>query len=89
MFIIHKMSANANIIFRKKEKFIMISFEPLKETLKEKNMKISHLRNDKGGFLSTDAVTKINKNENVETSTIDKICLNLDIPVEKVIKFVK
>jgi len=67
----------------------MISFEPLKETLKEKNMKISHLRNDKGGFLSTDAVTKINKNENVETSTIDKICLNLDIPVEKVIKFVK
>jgi len=67
----------------------MISFEPLKETLKEKDMKISHLRNDKGGFLSTDAVTKINKNENVETSTIDKICLNLDIPVEKVIKFVK
>lgn len=67
----------------------MISFEPLKVTLKEKNMKISHLRSDKGGFLSTDAVTKINKNENVEISTIEKICLNLDIPVEKVIKIYK
>ena len=67
----------------------MISFEPLKETLKEKDMKISHLRNDKGGFLSTDVVTKISKNRNVEVSTIEKICLELDIPVEKVLKIVK
>ena len=67
----------------------MISFEPLKETLKEKNIKISHLRNDKGGFLSTDVVTRINKGKNIDMVNIEKICLNLDVPIEKVIKIVK
>jgi DNA (cytosine-5)-methyltransferase 1 len=63
----------------------MISYDPLKETLKQKNMKISDMRE----FLSSTTVSKISKNKNVEMSTLDKICLNLDIPVEKVIKFVK
>ncbi|EGI2114752.1 helix-turn-helix transcriptional regulator [Listeria monocytogenes] len=63
----------------------MISYDPLKETLKQRNMKISDMRE----FLSSTTVSKISKNKNVEMSTIDKICLNLDIPVEKVIKFVK
>jgi len=63
----------------------MISYDPLKEVLKQRNMKISDMRE----FLSSTTVSKISKNKNVEISTIDKICLNLDIPVEKVIKFVK
>jgi len=67
----------------------MISFDPLKQTLKEKNMKISHLRSDRGGFISSATVAKINKNENIETSVINDICTELDIPVEKVMKFVK
>ncbi|MEW4281727.1 helix-turn-helix domain-containing protein [Priestia megaterium] len=67
----------------------MISFEPLKQTLKEKDMKISHLRSDRGGFISSATVAKINKNENIEISVLDDICRELDIPIEKVIKFVK
>lgn len=63
----------------------MISYDPLKETLKQRNMKISDLRE----FLSSTTVTKISKDRNVEMSTFDKICSKLDIPIEKVIKFVK
>ncbi|MFE7820546.1 helix-turn-helix domain-containing protein [Priestia megaterium] len=67
----------------------MISYEPFKETLKEKNIKISHLRTDKGGFLTTDVIRRINKGMNIDIVNIEKICRELDVPIEKVIKFVK
>ncbi|CAH0306083.1 helix-turn-helix domain-containing protein [Priestia megaterium] len=67
----------------------MISYEPLRKTLKERNLNISDLRNDRGGFLSTSTVTKLNKDKNLEMTMIEKICLELDIPVEKVLKIVK
>jgi DNA-binding Xre family transcriptional regulator len=67
----------------------MISYEPLRKTLKERNLNISDLRNDRGGFLSTSTVTKLNKDKNLEMTMIEKICLELDIPVEKVLKITK
>ena len=67
----------------------MISYEPLRKTLIERNLNISDLRNDHGGFLSTSTVTKLSKDGDLKLSMIDKICKELDIPVEKVIKFVK
>jgi DNA-binding Xre family transcriptional regulator len=66
----------------------MIDFSPLHETLKEKNIKISVMRD----FLSSTTVTKINRNEidsDFKLSTIEDICLFLNVPIEKVVKITK
>ena len=62
----------------------MIDFSPLHTTLKEKGMVMSEFR-DK--LLSSRTLAKINKNEDVNLSTIEKICLALDVPIEKVVRF--
>jgi DNA-binding Xre family transcriptional regulator len=61
----------------------MISYEPLNQTLKERNMVISDLRGD---ILNSRTIAKINRGESVNLSTIEKICLHLDVPIEKVVE---
>jgi DNA (cytosine-5)-methyltransferase 1 len=62
----------------------MIDFSPLRKTLEEKNMVISDMR-DK--ILHPKTIAAINKNGDVNLSTIEKICLFLDAPIEKVVRF--
>ncbi|AYA77384.1 XRE family transcriptional regulator [Bacillus sp. Y1] len=62
----------------------MIDFSPLRKTLEEKNMVISDMR-DK--ILHPKTIATINKNGDVNLSTIEKICLFLDVPIEKVVRF--
>jgi DNA (cytosine-5)-methyltransferase 1 len=62
----------------------MIDFSPLRQTIKEKNMRMSDLRDT---VLSSRTLAKITKNEDVYISTIEKICLFLDVPIEKVVRF--
>jgi DNA-binding Xre family transcriptional regulator len=83
------MFAIANILFKNKGEIHMISYEPLRKTLKERNLNISDLRNDHGGFLSTSTVTKLSKDSDIKLSMIDKICSKLDVPIEKVVKITK
>jgi DNA (cytosine-5)-methyltransferase 1 len=64
----------------------MIDFSPLHKTLKEKGMLMSDFR-DK--LLSSRTLAKINRNEDVNLSTVEKICLFLDVPIEKVVRFSK
>jgi DNA (cytosine-5)-methyltransferase 1 len=64
----------------------MIDFSPLHQTLKEKDMVMSEFR-DK--LLSSRTLAKINRNEDVNLSTIEKICLFLDVPIEKVVRFTR
>lgn len=61
----------------------MIDFSPLHKTLKEKNMVMSDLRDN---VLSSRTLAKINRNEDVYLSTIEKICIHLEVPIEKVIQ---
>jgi DNA-binding Xre family transcriptional regulator len=61
----------------------MISYEPLNQTLKERNMVISDLRGD---ILNSRTIAKINRGESVNLSTIEKICLHLNVPIEKVVE---
>lgn len=63
----------------------MIDFSPLHQTLKEKGMLMSDLRDT---VLSSRTLAKINRNEDVYISTIEKICLHLEVPIERVVKFV-
>lgn len=62
----------------------MIDFSPLHQTLKEKGIRMSDLRDT---VLSSRTLAKINRNEDVYISTIEKICLFLGVPVEKVVRF--
>lgn len=67
----------------------MISYEPLRRTLKERNINISDLRTDHGGFLSTSTITKLNKDEVLRMDMLEKICIELNLPIEKVVKIIK
>jgi DNA-binding Xre family transcriptional regulator len=62
----------------------MIDFSPLRKTLEEKNMVISDMR-DK--ILHPKTIAAINKDGDVNLSTVEKICLFLDVPIEKVVRF--
>ncbi|MNP76773.1 hypothetical protein D3C76_1740740 [compost metagenome] len=62
----------------------MIDFSPLRQTLIEKNMVISDMR-DK--ILHAKTIAAINRDGDVNLSTIEKICLFLDVPIEKVVRF--
>jgi DNA-binding Xre family transcriptional regulator len=62
----------------------MIDFSPLHQTLKEKGMLMSDFRDT---ILSSRTLAKINRNEDVYISTIEKICLYLDVTIDKVVRF--
>jgi DNA-binding Xre family transcriptional regulator len=67
----------------------MIDFSPLFQTLKEKGIVINSMRDT---VLSSRTITKINRNDidgRFYLETIDKICLHLDVPIEKVVKIVR
>ncbi|UOY86855.1 helix-turn-helix domain-containing protein [Bacillus glycinifermentans] len=67
----------------------MVDFSPLFDTLKEKGMNLSDLRQ----VISSATQTSIKENHlqtnlKMYIGTLEKICLFLDVPVEKVIKIV-
>ena len=61
----------------------MISYEPLLHTLVKKRVNLSDLT--KAG-ISSSIVAKFRKNEHVNTSTLDKICLFLGCKIQDVIE---
>lgn len=60
----------------------MVNYDPLFKTLKEKDIGKTYLRKVVDGA----TVAKLSKNEFVSLQTIAKICLLLDVPIEKVVK---
>ncbi|MEC1349125.1 helix-turn-helix domain-containing protein [Bacillus licheniformis] len=67
----------------------MVDFSPLFDTLKEKGMNLSDLRR----VISPKTQSSIKENHlksnpKIYVGTIEKICLFLDVPIEKVIKIV-
>lgn len=69
----------------------MIDFSPLFETLDKKGMNISDLR---GEVASPATLTSIKQGHmttglKLYLSTIENICLYLEVPIEKVVKITK
>jgi DNA (cytosine-5)-methyltransferase 1 len=62
----------------------MIDFSPLRKTLEEKDMVISDMREK---ILHPKTIAAINRNADVKLSTIEEICLYLNVPIEKVVRF--
>lgn len=68
----------------------MIDFSPFYETLTERGLKPSDLR----VIVSPDTLAHINRSHmtsdsKIYLSTLCKICLHLDVPIEKVVRIVK
>ncbi len=61
----------------------MISYNPLLHTLVDKKVNLYDL--DKAG-LSTNVIRKFKRNEHVNTSTLEKICLFLNCKIQDVIE---
>ena len=64
-----------------------VSYKKLWILLIEKNMKKTDLRIQSG--ISTGALAKLGKNENVNTEVLAKICKALDCKIEDIMEFIK
>lgn len=60
----------------------MIDYSPLFRTLEDRDITISSLR-DHG--IHPSIVSKINKNESLTLTQIDRICQILKVPIEKIV----
>lgn len=61
----------------------MISYAPFRETLKEKGIKAVVLRR---AGIHPASLKRIADNQPVDIETIEAICLELDVPIEKVVR---
>ena len=66
---------------------MMISYDPLHKTLEERGLTINEMRKNK--LLNSRTIARINKGQSVNLSTIEKICVFLDVPIEKVVRITK
>jgi len=66
---------------------VLFSYDPLWKLLIDKKMTKTELR--EAVNFSTFALAKMGKNENISMETLDKICDYLDVPIERVIRFVR
>ena len=66
---------------------MMIVFDKLWVTMKERGFSTYRLREQCG--IDSKTVRRLKANENIETKTLDKICAALDCRVEDIMEFVK
>lgn len=64
----------------------MISYNPLKITLFEKGLRLKDLEVDNGGVLNKRTVSKLRHNKTMNIESIERVCLFLDVPIEKVVE---
>lgn len=63
-----------------------VNYKPLRITLVEKELLISNVCRDLG--ISTRTRAKLGKDEIVSLSSIVKLCVYLDVPIEQVVKVI-
>ena len=64
----------------------MIVFDKLWKTMKEKGVSTYKLREMCG--IDSKTVRRLKANENIETKTIDKLCIALDCKIEDIMEYV-
>ena len=65
----------------------MIRFDKLWITMKEKNISTYQLREQCG--IDSKTVRRLRANENIETKTLDKLCMILNCRLEDIAEFTK
>ena len=64
----------------------MIVFDKLWETMKEKGVSTYQLRESCG--IDSKTVRRLRKNENIETKTLNKLCIFLECKLEDIAEFI-
>lgn len=64
----------------------MISYDPLKETLRELGLELRDLDTERGGVINKRTVSKFRHNKTLNITSIERVCLFLDVPIEKVVE---
>lgn len=65
----------------------MIRFDKLWETMEKKKVSTYWLREKCG--IDSKTIRRLKANENIETKTLDKLCLALDCKLEDIAEFTK
>ncbi len=65
----------------------MIRFDKLWETMEKKKISTYWLREKCG--IDSKTIRRLKANENIETKTLDKLCLALDCRLEDIAEFIK
>lgn len=65
----------------------MIKFDKLWETMKIKGVTTYRLREKCG--IDRKTIRRLRANENIETKTLDKLCVALDCSLDEIAEFVK
>lgn len=63
-----------------------ISYRPLRVYLAENNIDINTLETRRGGVVNEATVSKLRHDKPVNLESIAKICVFLDVPIEKVVE---
>lgn len=66
----------------------MISYKPLLYTLVSLDKSISDLQKENGGPLNKKTVKKLKDHDSVNLTTIETVCIFLDVPIEKVVEII-
>ena len=67
------------------EGLIMITFDKLWQTMKEKGVSTYKLREVCG--IDSKTVRRLKANDNIETKTLDKLCAALDCKIEDIAEY--
>lgn len=67
----------------------MITYKPLRITLAEKDMALKELQIDGGGVLNKRIVSKLRHDLPMNINSIRKVCLFLNVPIEKVVEIIR
>ena len=65
----------------------MIRFDRLWVTMEKKNVTTYQLREHCG--IDSKTIRRLKANDNMETKTLNKLCIYLDCPLEEIAEFVK
>ena len=65
----------------------MIIFDKLWETMKEKGMSTYRLREECG--IDSKTIRRLRANDNMETKTLNKLCIALNCKIEDIMEFVE
>ncbi|MBQ8605397.1 MAG: helix-turn-helix transcriptional regulator [Clostridia bacterium] len=65
----------------------MIVFDRLWETMKEKGVSTYSLREKSG--IDSKTVRRLKANENIETKTLDKLCMALNCKLEDIAEYIE
>lgn len=72
-----------------KELNFKISYQPLRVELVKRDLNINTLETRRGGILNEAVVSKLRNDRPVSIESLAKICVYLDLPIERVVKISK